>query len=94
MKKLLNKQLLLNFTDSGEIGIINYVAGNLLIKLTIELNTLISVESYIYKVFSMKGSPITPSLQHLFWDLFLSFCNQCCLYVIYFLSLCKIYLKG
>lgn len=50
-RKLLNKQLLLNFTDSGEIGIINYVAGNLLIKLTVELNTLISVESYIYKVF-------------------------------------------
>lgn len=59
-RKLLNKQLLLNFTDSGEIGIINYVAGNLLIKLTIELNTLISVESYIYKVFSMRRSPILP----------------------------------
>ena len=59
-RKLLNKQLLLNLTDSGEIGIINYVAGNLLIKLTIELNTLISVESYIYKDFSMRRSPILP----------------------------------
>jgi len=59
-RKLLNKQLLLNFTDSGEIGITNYVAGNLLIKLTIELNTLISVESYIYKDFSMRRSPILP----------------------------------
>jgi len=59
-RKLLNKQLLLNFTDSGEIGIINYVAGNLLIKLTIELNTLVSVESYIYKDFSMRRSPILP----------------------------------
>lgn len=59
-RKLLNKQLLLNFTDSDEIGIINYVAGNLLIKLTIELNTLISVESYIYKDFSMRRSPILP----------------------------------
>jgi len=38
---------LLNFTDSSEIDITNYVAGNLLIKLTIEVNTLISVESYI-----------------------------------------------
>lgn len=59
-RKLLNKQLLLNFTDSGEIGIINYVAGNLLIKLTIELNTLISVESYIYKDFSMGRNLISP----------------------------------
>ena len=59
-RKLLNKQLLLNFTDSAEIGIINYVAGNLLIKLTIELNTLVSVESYIYKDFSMRRIPILP----------------------------------